>query len=352
VKDDFVSCFFTDYGKACERSFFIAISAACCLLGWASSPLTFAEDATVSGDVFPLVTQEEQLGTWGKNLAFLQEKKKELQTSLQTHQHTISHLLTGLVMFSQHTPAVLALSSEHPERAVQQVILLRYLVPTLEQKAKELEQQQNRVQEMHHICEEVADILGKKSLSLLQKRQKLQLLLDQHMITVPSSLSQMLKNQIDALADQARSMDEFIAELDAEISKVFRNNASTQELSFKMPVKGNIHAAFGQPIPGTKEISKGILVKTSPGANVIAPASGRVVFAGPFKRYGNIVILDHGNNFHSLVAGLDILKVELGDQVSQGVCLGRMAQKKPPLLVFGLRKSGKPVDPKNFLLKK
>jgi septal ring factor EnvC (AmiA/AmiB activator) len=147
-------------------------------------------------------------------------------------------------------------------------------------------------------------------------------------------------------------MDELVTELDAEISKVFKKEVPAKELSFQLPAEGKIHAAFGRPIPDTKELCKGILLRTPPGARVVASAIGRVVFAGAFKRYGKIVILDHGNKFHSLVAGLATVKVDLGDKIPQGGCLGHMTQRNPSFLIFELRKDGKPVNPKDFLSKK
>ncbi|MDR2416599.1 MAG: peptidoglycan DD-metalloendopeptidase family protein [Holosporales bacterium] len=287
-------------------------------------------------------------------LASLQTEKEKLQASLHICQRTISRILTGLVTFSQHTPVTLALSSPHPERPVQQAILLRHLVPTLEKKARELQQQQKRLQETQHIGKQVADILDGKSLSLLKKRQELESILNQHVTSLPTALKRVLENKIEYLAEQARSMDELVIELDAEISKVLKKEVQKQkkEFSFQLPVEGKIHATFGKPIPNTKEPCKGILVKTPPGARVVASAPGRVVFAGPFKRYGKIVILDHGSKFHSLVAGLAAVKVDLGDEIPQGGYLGHMAQKTSSFLIFELRKDGNPIDPKSILLKR
>jgi murein DD-endopeptidase MepM/ murein hydrolase activator NlpD len=206
--------------------------------------------------------------------------------------------------------------------------------------------QQKRLQEIQRISEKATTILS-KPLSLSDKRRQLQLLLNQQNIPLPAQLKQTLECQIEHLVEQARSMDGLIAELDREVSRIIPK-MSPKTLSLQLPAEGKILTIFGKPIPGTGKLSKGILIETSLNTRIVAPASGHVVFSGPFKKYGKIVILDHSNGFHSLVAGLSVVKVGLGEEIQQGGYLGHMAPQAA-LLTFELRKEGKPVDPKEFL---
>ncbi|MDR0406493.1 MAG: peptidoglycan DD-metalloendopeptidase family protein [Holosporales bacterium] len=282
-------------------------------------------------------------------LSSMRTEQEKIQNSFYLCQRVISHILTALIAFSRHTPTALALSSSHPERPVRQAILLRHIVPILDKMGKEFVQNQEMLQETQCTGKEAEDILRDTALSPSYKHKKLQKLLNQKTSLYPS-LKQTLERQMELLAEQVRSMDELIAELDAEISKIFKKNV-TKEPSFQLPVEGKIRVAFGNPIPGTQEVSKGILFNTPKGAPIVAPASGRVVFSGAFRSYGKIVIIDHGNGLHSLVAGLNVLKVSVGEEITRGECLGLMTQNVQALLTFELRKNGKPVDPKGFLLK-
>lgn len=90
----------------------------------------------------------------------------------------------------------------------------------------------------------------------------------------------------------------------------------------------------------------GILIRTKKNADVRAPAKGIVVFKGPFRSQGEILILDHGENTHTVYMGIDKINVDMGQFVYAGDKLGVTAHygKKDPLLYLELRKNGKPVD--------
>jgi septal ring factor EnvC (AmiA/AmiB activator) len=77
---------------------------------------------------------------------------------------------------------------------------------------------------------------------------------------------------------------------------------------------------------------------------VVAPAAGRIAYAGPFRGYGGVVIIDHGDGWTSLVAGLGGLAVAVGDQVAQGRVIGRAWKNGEPRVTVELRRRGQPVD--------
>jgi len=77
------------------------------------------------------------------------------------------------------------------------------------------------------------------------------------------------------------------------------------------PAVGTVVLDFGSADP-SGAASKGMTLETRPGAQVVAPFDGRVLFAGPFKGYGQILIIGHGAGYHSLVAGLDRIDGAVG----------------------------------------
>jgi len=80
----------------------------------------------------------------------------------------------------------------------------------------------------------------------------------------------------------------------------------------------------------------------------VAPGNGRVVFAGPYRGYGAIVILDHGDGWTSLVTGLLQLDVRVGDEVIAGSPIG-MAGAGRPVVSLEVRRQGEPVNPLEFV---
>src|SRR5262249_34636110 len=69
------------------------------------------------------------------------------------------------------------------------------------------------------------------------------------------------------------------------------------------PVRGRIVAAFGQPAEDGQP-NRGIAFATMADAQVVAPFAGQVMFAGPFRSYGLVLIIDHGEGYHSVILGL------------------------------------------------
>ncbi len=119
------------------------------------------------------------------------------------------------------------------------------------------------------------------------------------------------------------------------------------------PVAGAVIRAFGAP--GDAGPATGISYQAPPAARVVAPCGGRVVFAGPFRSYGLLLILDCGGGYHFVLAGLDRLDVAVGRPVQPGEPVGVMPSWDPrnlggrPALYVELRKGGVPINPTPFL---
>ena len=119
------------------------------------------------------------------------------------------------------------------------------------------------------------------------------------------------------------------------------------------PVAGSVVKAFGEP--GAAGPATGISFGAPPAARVSAPCGGRVVFAGPFRSFGRLIIVDCGNAYHFVLAGLDRLDVSVGRPVQAGEPVGVMAAWDPrslgvrPLLYVELREHGQPINPAPYL---
>jgi septal ring factor EnvC (AmiA/AmiB activator) len=114
-----------------------------------------------------------------------------------------------------------------------------------------------------------------------------------------------------------------------------------------MPASGDISKHFGDP-EGVST-SKGLTISTRAGAQVVAPYDGQIMFAGPFKGYGQILIIDHGGGYHSLLAGLDVLEANVGQSVIAGEPVGTMRSEGAASLYLELRRQGQPINPLPWL---
>ena len=124
---------------------------------------------------------------------------------------------------------------------------------------------------------------------------------------------------------------------------------------FAYPVNGAKIRDFGAP-DGAGGAEKGISLATKAGAQVTTPCDGWVVYAGPFRSYGQLLILNAGGGYHVLIAGMERISVNIGQFVLTGepvATMGKTSQvasilattASQPVLYVEFRKDGTPIDP-------
>jgi len=116
---------------------------------------------------------------------------------------------------------------------------------------------------------------------------------------------------------------------------------AAETIPYSLPVEGRLITGVGEISDGGVH-SRGLTFETAAGARVIAPAGGRIVYAAPFRRYGNVVIIDHGRGWSSVVTDLAALDVAAGRVVRRGARVGRAGAGSPRVTVE-LRRNGRPV---------
>ena len=117
-----------------------------------------------------------------------------------------------------------------------------------------------------------------------------------------------------------------------------------------LPVAGRVTREFGTP--GESGPARGLTIAAPPGARVVAPCAGRVAFAGAFRSYGQLLIIDCGEGLHAVLSGFARLDATTGDRAASGEPVGILGEAGPggrAALYLELRRNGQVADPRPWL---
>lgn len=339
---------------------------------------------------------EEKIAAGGKRLAKLEVKEESIRGSLHERRGVLAEVLAALERMGRNPPPALLVTPEDALSSVRSAILLGAVVPGMRRQTETLladlqaltEVRQDILAEKESLTEDMADRLEE------ERRMDLLISRNQALSERDTADLESERRKAEELAAKANSMDELIASLENDIASVRaaaeasrkaeaeRNGMSEEDkrkarelalanpdenrmmpaVAFSdlsnqlmLPVTGDVVRKFGDE-DGTGHPARGITIAASPGALVTAPADGHVVFAGTFRSYGQMIILNTGDGFHIVLTGMDQVKTAQGKFVLAGEPLAVMGEKRVasatalaletdrPTLYIEFRKDGKPVD--------
>ena len=123
------------------------------------------------------------------------------------------------------------------------------------------------------------------------------------------------------------------------------------------PTMGEVVVKFGEQIDrqqGAKVKHQGIDIRTAPGSDVFAVANGKVVFANWLRGFGQVVIIEHGDGYHTVMGHLDKIFVPENKDIDGGTKIGEVGNTgslRGTILYFEIRSQGRPVNPLLWLRK-
>lgn len=310
-------------------------------------------------------------------------ERETLRASLSARRGVLSEVLGALQRMGLNPPPALLVRPEDALASVRSAILLGAVVPGLREETAILAADLAEMQRITAAILAEKTRLGTVAEGQLAEKQRLSLLLAEK-----KKLRAETEGEIEAerqrtaeLARKAGSLKELIAAVEAEMKGVRKaeterkraeelaglpvpeENRIGKTLPFEalkgavaIPVSGRIARHFGEP-DGTGAHMLGDTLQTQSGAIVTAPADGVVLYAGDFRTYGQLLILDAGGGYHVVLAGMAGIIVSAGQSVLAGEPIGAMGESRVagnaafgdenalPALYVEFRKNGKPVDP-------
>jgi septal ring factor EnvC (AmiA/AmiB activator) len=304
---------------------------------------------------------EVELSRLRAQLAVLEQQQDVKRAQLAGRREALVASLAALERVAL-TPPGAALASASLLDLARGEMLLAFAVPVLQRRSVALK---GEIANLDSIAAQISDQRNKAmalGASLQAEQEKIAALLNQKTRLQQRTAAQAAANdrRMAELATEARDLRDLLQRLAHErmsqpATAVAPAPASARPFptvpgSLMMPVVGPILTRFGVADANGSR-SKGILVRARPGASVLAPFDGQVVFRGPFRSYGEILIIQHSGGYHSLLAGLGRSDAAVGQWVLAGEPVGVMGspQDGDPKLYVELRRDGHPIDPAPWL---
>ena len=307
-------------------------------------------------------TAQEQESVLSRLEAKLPELKKsaaERHRALNDRRQQMTGTLAALERLSRNPPQALLLSNAEPLKIVRSALLLRAALPHLRARAVALRQDLSEITTVRTELENRQRKIKSATATLETKRDRLNALMVHKAVERRRMIkaTRQVDNRLASLSERAESLRELFVHLQKSARpkpKIRRpQTASLPDApiakpdfgAMTQPARGKLVQRFGQDTK-TGSSAKGATFETRLRAQVVAPFDGKVVFAGPFKGYGQILIIQHGDAYHTLLAGIARVDATLGQLLLAGEPVGVMgSQEAGTRLYVEVRRKGQPVNP-------
>ncbi len=309
--------------------------------------------------------------------AGLIEKQRDvLRARLAERQQPLIRLTAALQRLSRRPPALALLRPGSTRDTTYMRALLDSILPEVERRTVALRNEIERGRQLERRAMATAKKLRAGQDDLKERRKQLAVLESRQRLASREAVGIAARESERALALAEKALDlgdlveeigkqgELRAELaalpgpilrpprpeDSQVIEATADDASPRALvTYIMPISGRLVAGFGEEIDG-RPPSRGIVLAVRGNSQAVAPAPGRVAFAGPYRGYGRIVIIEHDDGWTTLVTGLARLDADVGDKLVAGSPLGLTAPGEP-IVTVELRRSGEPVNPLEYAKK-
>ena len=284
-------------------------------------------------------------------------------------------VLMALQRLALHPPEAMIAQPMSLSQTVRSAILLRAAVPEIERRADRLRADLAGLARARREAGERRLQLASAVAGLAERRAHLNTLLARKTELKRRTATQAREavRRVQALAREAQDLRDLLARLEKERrQREAKAKAAAEDAArpgtlpaslggeapsiskargmLPFPAVGRLTGLYGQATR-TGLTRKGITIETRAGAQVVSPHEGRVVFAGLFRKYGQLLIIEHGEGYYSLLAGLARIDGVIGQWILGGEPVGIMGRPENgnPALYMELRRNGQPINPLPWL---
>jgi septal ring factor EnvC (AmiA/AmiB activator) len=337
-------------------------------------------NALLIGSAASIREVEERIEATEGRLNGLVGNEDTVRRSLASRKAVIGEVLAALQRVGRRPPPALLVSPEDALQSVRTAILLGAVLPDMKVEVDTLIADLAELVKVRSAIAAERGGLGRDLAALSQERTRMTVLVQerQRKQSETEKALEAERGRAVQLARQADNLKDLIGKIEQEIASSARAAAAARagntlaalndpgrlspaiafasaRKSLPFPLNGIRIREFGMP-DGLGGTEKGLSLASRAGAQVTAPCDGWVVYAGPFRSYGQLLILNAGGGYHVLLAGMERISVDLGQFVLTGEPVAIMGGgpqsaaavatgSSQPVLYIEFRKDGAPVDP-------
>jgi septal ring factor EnvC (AmiA/AmiB activator) len=335
---------------------------------------------------------EDRIRALEQRLQTLTSSEAAIRRSLQSRRGVIIEVFAALQRMGRRPPPAVLVRPEDMLEAVRASIMLGAVLPELRVEAEILATDLGELVRLKEAITADRTTLNAELTALTREQERVAALMEarQGRIAEVERDAGSERRKAEELARQAGTLKELIDRMEAEIagaqraSEEARKAAEAQErqtrekfaqLAFRDPARlapkipfSEARGMLPRPVSGETTLefgasdgyggtTRGISITTRQNATVVSPADGWVAFAGPFRSYGRLLIINAGGGYYVLLAGMDQINVDVGQFVLAGEpvatmgeaplmsLIGAAIEKNNPVLYVEFRKDGGSIDP-------
>ncbi|MCO5133194.1 MAG: murein hydrolase activator EnvC [Phyllobacteriaceae bacterium] len=360
------------------------------------------DTATITRNLIETSTRsraiEERIERAANRLEELRIDEAAARQSLQDRRGVLIEIIAALQRMGHRPPPALLVTPEDALNSVRSAILLGAVLPEIREETAILATELGDLVRIREEISESRDKLTADMAALAEEESRLSLLFEQKKRLIGEKQAELAKQTALAaeLAGKATNLESLIQDLGREITAVQEAEAAARKAEqdrlereeqrlaearetatsngfddlsriapamafadakglLPKPVAGVELAGFDQKMP-SGETSRGLSIATRSGSRVLSPTDGWVIYAGPFRSYGQLLIVNAGNGYHVVMAGMERIDAVLGQFVLAGEPVGAMGETRiasnvnvdigtrRPVLYVEFRKDGVPID--------
>lgn len=294
----------------------------------------------------------EQLRELSQRTRKLEKEQDQVSGELKARRESLAELLVALARLGRLPPEIGLLRQEKTRDAVLASILLKSALPEVRADATRLADALNDLERVQKELQNERTALAAARAEQEREREDIEGLVSARQKKLQLSAKEMaeISTRQEKLRTESANVKELVDKV-ATPGGARTKFSTTASLALRggmlQPVSGTLKRKYGDRDASGAE-SQGLTFETEGGTRIVAPARGRVMFAGPFRGYGQIVILEHEGEIHSMVSGFNRIDVSVGQKLAQGEPLGLASggNAERTAVYFELRDRGDPIDPR------